>query len=126
MRKCIKCKEDKTDDCYTLNYNKKLKKHYTRGECKVCRNKKIKEKLAAKRKDPLYYVYYLPHENYCGITVDIDMRMKDHLRTRSDRKRSRPKNVDDYRVLFISKDKTEAHYHEALFQSVLAMDGLRF
>ena len=43
--------------------------------------------------------------------------MKDH-------KIKGKKNTENYKILFTSKDKKEAVYHEALFQAALAIDGL--
>lgn len=63
-----------------------------------------------------YFVYYLPAEHYCGIATDLTSRISWH--------KHKGKNTDNYKVLFHSFDKKEAAYNEALFQSVLAIEGL--
>jgi len=64
-----------------------------------------------------YFIYYIPSIHYCGIAKDLYVRESWH-RTQ--------KNVDTtgLKVLFHSMDRVEAAYHEALFQSVLAIKGL--
>lgn len=106
-KQCNKCKEEKPI-CKFSN-NKVKGKYYPRKTCNLCRVNKIK-------KDGCYYVYYLPEEHYCGRTNCLVSRMIDH--------RKKGKNTNNYRVLYSSKDKKDACYHEALFQSVLAIEGL--
>lgn len=106
-KKCNKCGEEKP--IYKFSNNKVKGKYYPRKTCNFCRVNKIK-------KDGCYYVYYLPQEHYCGITNSLVSRMIDH--------RKKGKNTDNYRVLYSSKDKKDACYHEALFQSTLAIEGL--
>ncbi len=106
-KQCDKCKKEKP--IYKFSNNKVKGKYYPRKTCNLCRVNKIK-------KDGCYYVYYLPQEHYCGITNSLVSRMIDH--------RKKGKNTDNYRVLYYSKDKKDACYHEALFQSTLAIEGL--
>ena len=84
------------------------------------RNKEhIKNRMKKNRKSSkldYYLVYYLPEENYVGMTQYPTKRISNHRR--------KGKNVDGWRVLYCSNDKMEAGYHEALFQSVLGMKGL--
>ena len=65
-----------------------------------------------------YAVYYLPEENYVGLTNRMEQRIKEHNR--------QGKNVENWRVLYCSEDKKEAAYHEALYHSVLGMEGLDY
>ena len=70
-----------------------------------------------KRKPDGYYsVYYLPLENYCGVTNRVKIRMHEHARD--------GRFTDGFKVLCCFKTRKEAMYHEALFQSTLAMEGL--
>ena len=64
-----------------------------------------------------YFVYYLPSENYCGITVDMYARESQHRTIGK-------KDTTGMRVLFHSLDRSIAAHHEAMFQSVLGMYGL--
>ncbi len=85
--------------------------------CKPCRNYVIREhrrKLEQLKK--VYYVYYLPSENYCGFTNDVSRRISSHSRRGMDTK--------NFRVLFASEDFIETAHMEALFQSTLGMQGL--
>ena len=66
----------------------------------------------------IVYVYYLPEENYCGITKNPVDRMRAH--------RYSGKDTDGWTILYASKNMKDACYHEALFQSVLAMEGLNY
>ena len=70
------------------------------------------------RKDGYFSVYYLPEENYCGTTSQVERRMYEHDRE--------GKNIDGWKVLYCSEDRKDAYYHEALFQSTLAMEGLNY
>ena len=106
-KQCDKCKELKPTTKFSNN--KVNNKIYPRKACNTCRANRIK-------KSGFYYVYYLPNEHYCGITNSLVLRMIDHRKT--------GKNTEDYKVLYTSKDKKNACYHEALFQSTLAMEGL--
>jgi hypothetical protein len=106
-KSCSKCKELKPLKNYAKNRNKKGEQFH-RAMCNTCRNSRLK--------NGYYYIYYLPNENYCGITDYVARRISIH--------KNNGKNVDNYRLLYCSKDKKEAAYHEILFQSVLAMEGL--
>jgi predicted GIY-YIG superfamily endonuclease len=112
MKECSKCLLNKSLDSFSKNGK------YIRSDCKSCRNVDVKKRLKLKRSKSLYYVYYLPEHNYCGITIDVDQRMRDHRRVRNS------KDTTGMRILFISDNKKEAAYHEAMFQSVLCMEGL--
>ena len=55
---CNQCNKEKTLKSFAKNRTS-TKKQYHRAKCNTCRNKN--------QKTGLYYVYYLPNENYCGI-----------------------------------------------------------
>ena len=103
-KKCRVCLVEKLEDMFY--------KH--RRECKSCHNEARKKR----EKKHGYFVYYLPHENYCGVT--------NRLRTRINRHKIENKNIDDWIVLYHSNDAAEAAHHEAMFQSVLGMNGLNY
>ena len=63
-----------------------------------------------------YIIYYLPLEHYVGITNNPNYRMSGH--------RKHGKDTTGWRVLQTTKTKHEAKYIEALFASVLAINGL--
>ena len=48
--------------------------------------------------------------------MDPEYRMSQH--------KCNGKNIEDWRILFCSEDQVEAYYHEAMFHSVLGMQGL--
>ena len=98
---------------------KKLRKNanpMTDEERRLYNNKRQRE-YRAKRKNG-YWVYYLPDYHYCGTTDDIKQRMYLH------KQQGRTTAVENHRVLYHCHDRKEAAYKEAMFQSVLAMEGL--
>lgn len=107
---CRKCKEEFTP----LEKNLKTSRGVT---CKKCSNLalKLRRRKAEMLKD-IHYVYYIPSNNYCGITNDPDRRLYRHRLNGID--------TDGARMLYSSKSRKEALYHEALFQSVLCMEGI--
>ena len=102
-------------DKIALNKKRKLK-DMTSEELRLYNNKRQRE-YRAKRKNG-YWVYYLPDYHYCGTTSDMKQRMHLH------KQQGRPLAVDNHRALFHCDDRKEAAYKEAMFQSVLAMEGL--
>ena len=91
------------------------KEYYLKNKDKIDARQREHNK---KRKERYYCVYYLPEEHYCGFSIELLRRIGEHRRA--------GKNVDGWRILYYSKDKTEAAYHEALFQSVLSINGLNY
>ena len=91
------------------------------SECKICYRKRqaetYKKKGAHQKKLDHYIVYYLPEEHYCGHTNRPVTRMSSH--------RYNGKDTTNWRVLTTTKTKTEAIYYEALFCSVLGLNGLK-
>ena len=69
--------------------------------------------------DDGYYVYYLPEEHYCGVTNNLYQRESQHRNTAN-------KNTDGMTILFHSMDRNIAAHHEAMFQSVLGINGLNY
>lgn len=101
---------------------KLIKKQYEKHlEAKKRYYKKHKTRIDAERKEKrdagYYTVYYLPYENYCGVTsMSPRFRMAFH--------KNKGKNTEDWKVLYCSPNKQEAYYHESLFHGVLGMEGL--
>ena len=91
------------------------------SECITCYRKRqaetYKKKGAHQKKLDHYVIYYLPEEHYCGHTNAWPRRKYVH--------KYNGKNTDGARILFTTKTKTEAVYYEALFCSVLGLNGLK-
>ena len=104
---CNQCNKEKPIKSFAKNRTS-TKKQYHRAKCNTCRNNNSKTGL--------YYVYYLPNENYCGITDNPTRRLSRH--------KKEGKNIDGHHMLFVGKDKKEAAYREALYQSMFGMEGL--
>ena len=83
------------------------------------RNKTNTRAFRKRLKSKGYWVYYIPSINYCGITHDLTQRKSWHKTV---------KNVDvtGFRILFHSFCRKETAYREAMFQSVLCMEGLNY
>ena len=64
-----------------------------------------------------YWVYYLPESHYVGMTNNLAVRLSTH-------KGRDGRCVDNYKLLYHCDCPKTAAYHEALFQSVLGMEGL--
>ena len=75
-----------------------------------------------KQFDGNYYVYYLPLHNYCGVTRVLMPRLYNHVAGSG--YGNHKYDITGWRILYSSPNQKDAHYHEALFQSVLAMEGL--
>ena len=80
---------------------------------------KKKGKEIRDNRTKVYYVYYIPSVHYCGVTNHLSVRMSQH-------KTVEGIDTEGWRVLYASKDPKEAAYHEALFQSVLAIEGVNY
>lgn len=112
VKKCNTCKIEKE----LSNFHKASKSSDGyRFICKACRKIYSAERFKNKRLDH-YVVYYIPSHHYVGMTNEPGSRMQYHKGT--------GKNVDEYKVLYACECRKEAKYHEALFQSVLGMEGL--
>ena len=64
-----------------------------------------------------YIVYYLPEENYCGVTQNPTSRMLRH--------KSRGNNPTGWRVLATTKTKQEALIIESKYHTELGMHGAK-
>ena len=73
----------------------------------------------AKAKLDHYVVYYLPKEHYCGHTNNIQYRLSAHRRKNN-------RDTDGWIILYCCETKVEAAHVEAMYQSVLGMNGLNF
>ena len=116
-KRCPKCKTTKNSSEF---YKDKSRASGLHPHCKSCfatYTKKSDAKRYKSTKLNYYVVYYLPNENYCGITTNPESRMREH--------KARGKNVEGWKVLYTSADVKEAYYHESLFHGVLGMEGLK-
>ena len=112
VRVCNECKVEKPLEEY---HRSKKSLEGRRYVCKVCRKKYSANIYKAKRLDH-YIVYYIPSHHYVGVTNEPISRMHYHKRT--------GKNVEQMRVLYATECRIKAKYHEAMFHSVLAFEGL--
>lgn len=83
------------------------------------RNKKHSRSWRERQRLKGYWVYYIPSINYCGITHDLTQRKSWH-------KTFAKVDVTGFRILFHSFCRKETAYKEAMFQSVLCMEGLNY
>tara|TARA_R110000737_G_scaffold123557_1_gene155625 strand:+ start:480 stop:896 length:417 start_codon:yes stop_codon:yes gene_type:complete len=104
-------------------------KNLARANCKECcksiskeYNKNNKEKklewdrnfYKSKTLDH-YVVYYLPEENYCGVTNNTNYRMRLH--------KSHGNNTNNWRVLSTTETLEEALTIESKYHTELGMNG---
>ena len=125
MKTCSKCKESK--ELSEFN-NAAATKDGKNSQCKACVSLRRKQAhlsspqkerqraIANRNKGKLshYIVYYLPKENYCGMTMDPTPRMRVHKRDGND--------TTGWITITTAKTKKEArsienHYH------ALGMEG---
>ena len=64
----------------------------------------------------LYKVYYLPEENYCGVSMNLKKRLQQHRYVSK-------RNTEDVVVLFHSYNKKEAYAMEHGIQRVCGFKG---
>ncbi len=83
------------------------------------KNKSEGKRSCDKSKLDYYVVYYLPKEHYCGHTNNPEVRMGDHRRKKN-------RNTDGWRVMYACETKVEAAHVEAMYQSVLGINGLNY
>ena len=99
-----------------------------RGRCKICYQIKKyysnKEKVAKQRKKYYksktldhYIVYYLPEENYCGVTNNPTNRMNRH--------KTQGNNPTGWRVLATTETLEEALTIEKKYHTELGMNGAK-
>lgn len=109
---CKKCSISKP----LIDFHKSKKEKYGhRSICKECRKKYAADRFKDKRLD-YYLLYYIPSHHYVGITNEPESRFLYHKRT--------GKNIEDIKILYTCESRKEIKYMEAMFHSVLAMEGL--
>jgi hypothetical protein len=111
-RKCKICNITKN----LIEFNKAAKeKEGHRFTCKACCKIDSARRFKLKRLD-YYLLYYIPSHHYIGITNEPESRFNYHKRT--------GKEIEDIKILYTCESRKEIKYMEAMFQSVLAMEGL--
>lgn len=92
-----------------MAYNQKeyMKEYRARNREKA---KAYSKKYREKKKDGHFSVYYLPEENYVGMTDCMYDRMRLH--------KHRGKNTEGYRVLRIFEDPIQAHLYETQWHTI--------
>jgi hypothetical protein len=110
-------------ECKICNVTKKITEFHKsakekdghRFKCKVCAKKDAAKRFKLKRLD-YYLLYYIPSHHYIGITNEPTSRFNYHKRT--------GKEIEDIKILYTCESRKDIKYMEAMFQSVLAMEGL--
>tara|TARA_R110000796_G_scaffold32050_1_gene84311 strand:- start:20 stop:520 length:501 start_codon:yes stop_codon:yes gene_type:complete len=123
---CKKCRKEFQSNYYQNN-KEKHKEYRLNNKEKVNENQRKwyqnnKEKAAEHRKKYYeslkldhYIVYYLPEENYCGVTQNPTKRMLKH--------KSRGNNPTGWKVLATTKTRQEALTIERKYHTELGMNG---
>lgn len=114
MKKCSRCGVEKP---FSEFHKDKSRKDNHGRYCKLCKSDYDKHGNHKKYKDK-YIVYYLPKENYIGMTFNYRRRLNSH-------KNKGNKNIKDARVLFYSKSEKAAHFVESLLH-LLGFKGFRY
>jgi len=111
----------KSKTCKACEVTKDLSEFYKsnngttyRGRCKSCRVI-IDTRRNNSTKIDHYLVYYLPEENYCGITNNPPRRMSRHKFVGND--------TNNWRVLATAKTREEALITENKYHKELGMNG---
>ena len=121
-KSCKTCSTVKSINNFSLDrFNEVTQIQYYSSKCKECANNRTKEYYLKKQEESslnYYLVYYLPEEHYVGITSNPWSRMRKH--------KNGGRNISKWRVLYSCKTKKEAGYIEAMFQSVLGINGLNY
>jgi len=99
----FKCKEQKRE--WAKEYNKK---YWLKHKEKLSQYKK---ELMESKKDGYHRVYLLENENYVGVTDSMVARLSQH-------KNQMKRDVSEYRVLYKTKDREEAHELEELLHDI--------
>ena len=126
----------KSKTCKTCKVTKDISEFYKlrnmpRLNCKECcksiskeymknnkeRVAKIKKKYNKTKKLDHYLVYYLPEENYCGVTNNPHFRMSKHKTDGND--------TNNWRVLATAKTRQEALTIENKYHTELGMNGAK-
>lgn len=86
-------------------------KEYLEKEAKETTRKRRLENKIKRGVAKQYYVYYLPEENYVGMTNDFESRVKSH-------KNNNKRNVDGARILRVFDNPFDAHIYETQWHSM--------
>ena len=81
-----------------------------RAECRDCKQEYDRNYPRVRYNDPVYCVYYLPAEDYVGMTNNFNERMSDH-RSKNGR------DITGVIKVFESESSVEAHLIETLLHS---------
>ena len=111
-RECRKCLKTKNLDDFHKSKKEELGRRFV---CKDCRKKYAANSFIKKKLD-YYVIYYIPSHNYLGMTNEPVSRMNYHKRT--------GKDTSEFKILYCCESRKEAKYMEAMFHSVLCMEGL--
>lgn len=95
MKICSSCFEGK--EIEEFSRNRKTRDGYS-GKCKKCTSKYFS--TYKKRDDGKWVVYYLPEENYYGLTLKLKDRILSHKKDQ--------KNTEGYQTISLSDTKEEA------------------
>ena len=132
--KCLKSTKVKSKTCKDCKKEKDISEYPKsnngttyRGNCKKCHNinglkyyqnhkEKVKEQYEEHKLDH-YIVYYLPEENYCGVTNNPTNRIKRH--------KTQGNNPTGWRVLATTETLEEALTIEKKYHTELGMNGAK-
>jgi hypothetical protein len=92
--------------------NIRNREYSNRPDIKAREKKRIQD-----RQSGGYFVYYIPSTHYCGITKDMYVRESFHRTVNKI-------DTTGMNILYHSDNLLDAAHHEAMFQSVLGMNGL--
>ena len=102
-KNCSQCGQYLPTTQFNIKWKDKL-----RSECKECQ-KKYKRNRVWKR-DPHYTVYYIPSEEYIGMTNNLIDRMRGHKKN--------GKDVTGYKIVGQFDTAKKAHLVETLFHFI--------
>jgi hypothetical protein len=110
---CSKCKVEKPLDDFHRDNSRSLG---VQRYCKPCKSKSTFYDKYKKYKGR-YVLYYLPKENYVGMTKNYIKRIRDH--------HARGKNTDNGMILISSKNKKIIHVLETVLH-LIGFKGFRY
>ncbi len=111
--RCSTCKESKTSSEF---HKDSSRNSGVQRYCKSCK-KEFDRKGSNENHLGKYVVYYLPKENYIGMTFNYKKRIGRHKRV--------DKNTSKSRVIFATKNARLAHLIETLFH-LIGFKGFRY
>ena len=98
-----------TDEQKKANNKASQSKYYYKNKQKL---KSYKRKQYLKSVDKFYTIYYLPEDNYIGLTSSLKVRIRQHK-----------KNTNNYQVLDTFTDKRDALDTEKMLHEVYGFNG---